>query len=156
MAHISYIGRNGGQNADLEAAKTEALQLANELTRAKLDKLRGTVVEKRVVEFVLGQALMTLREQILRLPNLVAAELRGFDHIKVHAIRVRIDDAVRRSLDELGETLAKAVAADDFLAGLPDDDESVDESDEMKAASERKRNAANATRREKRPGKKAK
>ena len=67
MAHISYIGRNGGQNADLEAAKTEALQFANELTLAKLDKLRGTVVEKRVVEFVLGHALVTLREQILRL-----------------------------------------------------------------------------------------
>ena len=68
MAHIQYIGKNGGSNTDLEAAKTEALQLANELTRAKIAKMNGTVVGKREVEFVLGYVLTTMREQILRLP----------------------------------------------------------------------------------------
>ena len=154
MAHVSYIGRNGGANAELEAAKTEALQIANELARAKLDKLRGTVVERKIVEFVLGHVLATLREQILRLPMFVAADLRGsgLEHNQIHGIRMRINDAVRRSLSESAETLGKAVEADDFLVGFNGDD-SVVQSAEQKDARERKRTVTNAKRREKRNAK---
>ena len=148
MAHVSYIGRNGGGNGDLEAAKTEALQLANELTRAKLRKLQGELVEKREVTFVLGHALATLREQILRVPQLVAAELRGLEHIQAHTIRMRVDESIRRSLNETAETLCQAVNAKDFFAAL--DADNVAETAEAKDARERKRDAANAKRRAKR------
>jgi hypothetical protein len=145
MAHISYIGRNGGSNTDLEAAKTEALQLANELTRAKIAKMNGAVVEKREVAFVINFALTTTRERILRIPQMVANELRGFEHAKVHAIRMRIDSAIRRDLEVLAETLAKAVEADDFFADLIAEEKTA----EQKAERERKRDIVNAKRRAK-------
>ena len=77
MAHVSYIGRNGGGNAELEAAKTEALQLQNELTRVKLLKLQGGLVEKRQVVFLLGNSLTVLRGRLLALPEQLAARLKG-------------------------------------------------------------------------------
>jgi hypothetical protein len=148
MAHVSYIGRTAGSNGELEKAKTEALQLQNELTRVRLEKLRGDVVEKREVQFALGYALTTLREHILRVPQLVTAALRGFDHAVVHGIRMRIDESVRRSLEELAETLCRAVSAKDFFASLDNDEDNPKVEDDDAVA--RKKAAVNARRREKR------
>jgi hypothetical protein len=149
VAHIQYIGKNGGANGDLEAAKTEALQLANEITRAKLARLRGDVVGRKEIQFTIGFALTRLRENILRLPMLITAELRatGIDHVIVHGVRMRVDQRIRRALEELAESLALAVSAPDFLAKMNGDDEII--TDAAKIAADRKRDLANAKRREK-------
>jgi hypothetical protein len=150
VPNVNYVGvgKNGGGNSDLEQAKTEALQLANELTRAKLARLQGTLVERRVVQFVLSHVLATLREKFLQLPRLVASGLRGIDPNVVHNVSVRTDEVVRRSLEEASETLCKAVRAEDFLAAMNDDDFVVVESDAQKDSRERKKDAANEKRRE--------
>lgn len=149
MVHISYIGKNGGQNGELEAAKTEALQIQNELNRVKLQKLRGTLVEHKEVEYVVAHALTVLREEIMRLPNLVSAELRGIDASMAFGIRTRVDARVRRALEELAGTLCRAVEVKDFFAELDADDET----EEQKDAREQKRDLANRKRREKRAAK---
>jgi hypothetical protein len=145
VAHIQYIGKNGGQNADLEREKTEALRLSNEVQRTKLAKLNGDVVGRKEIQFTVGFALARLRENILRLPNLVSAELRGLDRAVVHGVRMRVDQRIRRVLEELGESLALAVSAPDFIDRMNGDAET----DVAKAAAERKRSVANARRREK-------
>ncbi len=147
MAHIQYIGKNGGQNGDLEAAKTEALQLANEVTRTKLARLRGDVVGRKEIQFTIGFALARCREDILRLPNLVAAELRGFDRDVVYGVRQRVDARIRRVLEGLAESLALAVSTPDFLAKMNGDDVVI--TDAAKIAADRKRDHANAKRRAK-------
>jgi hypothetical protein len=147
VAHIQYIGKNGGQNGDLEREKTEALRLSNEITRAKLARLRGDVVGRKEIQFTIGFALTRLREEIIRLPNLVSAELRGFDRAVVHTVRQRVDQRIRRALEELAESLALAVSASDFLDRMNGDDAVI--TDAAKIAAERKRGLANAKRREK-------
>jgi hypothetical protein len=143
MARIDYFGKNG--NPEIEAEKIEGLRIANMISRAKLARIEGEVVAKREVQFVISHALATLRERILRLPAMIAAELRGFDHPRVHGVRTRVDDMVRRSLDESAETLAHAVSAKDFFAELIAEEQTK----EQIAIAERKRDAANAKRRAK-------
>jgi hypothetical protein len=75
--------------------------------------------------------------------------LRGLEYARVHSVRVRVDESVRRSLEELAETVCQAVEAKDFFAEL----DAEAETDEQKDARERKRTAANAKRREKRNAK---
>jgi hypothetical protein len=154
VGSVAYIGRNGSGNTDLEAAKTEALQLANEVTRAKLRKLHGDLVERKEVQYVIAHALTTLRERILHVPQIVSADLRGLEHAQVHAIRMRVDESVRRWLEELAETLARAVHGEDFFAAMDADNNA--ETDAAKDARERKRDLANAKRRAKRNAAKSK
>jgi hypothetical protein len=151
VANVSYIGRNGGQNAELEREKTEALRLSNEVMRAKLAKMRGDVVDRRMVTFGIESSWALLRERIMQSPTLVAAELRdlGLDR---HSVKLRIDDAIRRFLCEVSENLQRITSSEDFFAKFFD--ESVAETAEQKAARERKRDAANAKRRQKRAAKK--
>ena len=143
MSNVHYHGKNGNPAIDRE--KVENLRLANEIQRAKLGRLSGELVSKREVQFTVGFALTALRENILRLPNLVSSELRGFDRAVVHSIRQRVDQRIRRSLEELAESLALAVSAEDFLDRMNGDAET----DAAKAARDRKRDLANAKRREK-------
>jgi hypothetical protein len=151
VPNVNYVGvgHKGGGNGDLEAAKTEALQLANEITRAKLERLRGDVVGRKEIQFTVGFALARLREEIMRVPNLVSAELRasGIDHVIVHGVRMRVDQRIRRALEELSESLALAVSAEDFLVRMDSDDAVI--ADATKEAADRKRDAANAKRRAK-------
>ena len=53
MGNVTYLGGRNGQNPQLEKAKAEALELQNRLTRLKVEKLEGTLVEKsKVREFL--------------------------------------------------------------------------------------------------------
>ena len=150
MPNVNYVGvgRHNGGNGNLEREKTEALRLSNEITRAKLARLRGDVVGRKEIQFTIGFALARCREDILRIPNLVAVELRGIDdRTMVHSIRERVNARIRRVLEELAETLALAVSAPDFLDRMNGDDAVI--ADAAKIAAERKRDAANAKRRAK-------
>jgi hypothetical protein len=146
VAHIQYIGKNGGSNGDLEAAKTEALQLANEITRAKLAKMRGDVLDRKMVVFGIESSWAILRERIMTLPMLVAGELRdlGYDR---HTVRLRVESAIHRFLNEVADHLERVTSSPDFFAGL--DDDAVAETNEQKIARDRKRDAANKKRRAK-------
>jgi hypothetical protein len=146
MAALEYHGKNGNPALDYE--KIESLRIQNEISRTKLGKLQGELVSKREVSFVVAYALTTLREHILRVPQLVSADLRGLDLVMVHGIRMRVDESVRRWLEELAETLCQAVNAKDFFVELERDDDAV-ETESQKEARERKKDAANAKRREK-------
>jgi hypothetical protein len=146
MATLEYHGKNGNPALDYE--KIESLRIQNEISRTKLGKLQGELVSKREVSFVVAYALTTLREHILRVPQLVSADLRGLDLVMVHGIRMRVDESVRRWLEELAETLCQAANAKDFFVELERDDDAV-ETESQKEARERKKDAANAKRREK-------
>jgi hypothetical protein len=152
MAFISYVGRNGGSNAELEAQKVESLRLANRTARAKLQKLEGELVEKREVKLVIDHALTAMREHVLRLPFLICTELRELPHNQLHAIRLRVEKEVHRTLDELAETLVQAVNAPAFFAAL-DAEEGVVVDEDARA---RKKAAVNTKRRQKRASKQAK
>jgi hypothetical protein len=65
----------------------------------------------------------------------------------VHGVRQRVDQRIRRALEELAESLALAVSAEDFLDRMNGDDAVI--ADAAKAAAERKRDLANAKRRAK-------
>ena len=78
MAKLIYHGKNG--NPAIDAEKIESLKLANAIQRAKLKRLDGEVVSKREVTFMLSYSLVLLRTQILTIPQLVSAELRGLDN----------------------------------------------------------------------------
>jgi hypothetical protein len=148
VAHVSYIGKNGGQNAELEKAKTEALQLQNELTRAKLQKLRGDVLDRKMVTFAIENSWALLRERIMQLPVIVAGELRDLGYER-NTVRLRVEAAINRFLTEVAESLERITNSDDFLAGF-DGDDTVAETEEQKDARERKKDAVNKKRREKR------
>jgi hypothetical protein len=61
----------------------------------------------------------------------------------------RIDWAINRFLVEVADSLERITSAEDFLAGF-DGDDTVAETDEQKDARERKKDAVNKKRREKR------
>ena len=84
MASVTYLGKNGGSNAEFEAAKVEALAIQNELNRLKLEKLRAALIERDQVELVIADALVILRERILSLPRQLVGLLRGMEHAKLH------------------------------------------------------------------------
>jgi hypothetical protein len=105
------------------------LRIQNAIQRAKLQKLDGDLVSKREVTFALSHALILLRTQILTVPALVSAELRDLDAQAQHRVRMRIEDAVRRFLEQLSENMQAAMSSEEFfakleaeLAGKKDDD----------------------------------
>jgi hypothetical protein len=111
MANLHYVPANGKvpEPTLWEQRKADGQEIQNEILRTRLKKLRGELVERREVEFVIGMAMAALREQILRLPLLVAAELRELSSDRVFAIRTRIEHGVHNFLEEASETLCKAV-----------------------------------------------
>jgi hypothetical protein len=89
---------------------------------------------------------------VLRLPFLICTELRELPHNQLHAIRLRVEKEVHRTLDELAETLVQAVNAPAFFAAL-DAEEGVVVDEDARA---RKKAAVNTKRRQKRASKQAK
>lgn len=127
MAKLIYHGENG--DPALDAERIEGLRIQNAIQRAKLQKLDGDLVSKREVTFALSHALILLRTQILTVPALVSAELRDLDAQAQHRVRMRIEDAVRRFLEQLSENMQAAMSSEEFfakleaeLAGKKDDD----------------------------------
>jgi hypothetical protein len=151
VGNVSYIGvsgkNGGGQNSELEEHKVEALRLQNELTRVRLEKLRGDVVDLREIQFVFSNTLTILREQILRLPQIVLTEVHSLSPVELHNVRMSLERRVDQFLLELADNLQKGVNPSAYLAELMSDDE---KSEEQKAADVRKKAQANAKRREKR------
>jgi hypothetical protein len=151
MAHITYHGGNG-HNPEIEREKVESLKLANAIQRAKLEKLKGDVIDRREVEFVISSALVTLRTKILQLPKLIAADLQGrLEHAQLHAIKLRVEGQVDRALNELADDLEKSVNPKAFLDELTGEDTAEDE--QAKDALIRKKTAAKAKRTAKRNAK---
>jgi len=111
VGNVSYLGVGGGKNGSnpaMEEAKTEALKLQNELSRVKLEKLRGDLLERREVIFVVEHTLVVLRQRILGLPALVCAELRELDHNQLYAIRRKVEGVVDDALTQAADTLVQA------------------------------------------------
>ena len=123
MASVTYLGKNGGSNAEFEAAKVEALAIQNELNRLKLEKLRAALIERDQVELVIADALVILRERILSLPRQLVGLLRGMEHAKLHAIRMDLEQTVRRFLCELIIALERAPNPQEALKALMEDDD---------------------------------
>jgi hypothetical protein len=142
VAHISYIGKPG-QNGELEKAKTEALELQNRLTRLKVEKLEGQLVEKSKVQFLIGNSCVIFRNKLLDLPKQLAADLRSFglDNAQLHGLRRRLEEAVHRFLHDLIGELEAAVDPDAALAKLNENDHSEGEDDREQTARELKHEA---------------
>jgi hypothetical protein len=156
MGHVTYLGKNGS-NPAIEKAKAEALALQNRLTRLRVEKLEGTLVEKSKVTFLLGNSLTILRSRILDLPKHLVAELRSFglDHAQLHSVRTRLEERVHRFLCDLTRELEAAADPDAALGALGEDDDSEIADDRTKADRGLKREALNKRRREKRAAKAA-
>jgi hypothetical protein len=65
VATISYLGKGNknGHGDELDREKIEGLRLQNAISRTKLAKLSGDVLDRRQVEFVVSSALVT-RERV--------------------------------------------------------------------------------------------
>ena len=97
MANITYHGGNG-HNPEIEREKVESLKLANAISRTRLRKLNGDVLDRAEVVFVIETALVILRQRILALPKLIVADLQGrLENAQLHGIRLR---APNRRLSE--------------------------------------------------------
>jgi hypothetical protein len=146
VAQLHYHGKNG--NPALDAERIEAIRIQNAIARSKLSRLDGELVSKREVVFALSHALILLRTQILTVPGLVSAELRDLDTQAQHRVRMRIEDAVRRFLEQLAEGMEAAMHSEEFiaklkaeLAGKTDDDAAQLKRDLAKKRRTAKRNA---------------
>ena len=124
MANVTYLGGKNGQNPELEAAKAEALQIQNELNRLKLEKLKGALIERDKVKFLVADAMVILRSRILDLPRQIIAQLRSFglDHEQLHGIRMRLEEAARRFLCETIVALERAPNPEEAIKSLMNDD----------------------------------
>lgn len=116
MAKLIYHGKDGNPAIDLE--RIESLRLANAIQRAKLARLDGEVVSKRQVTFMLAYSLTLLRTQILTIPQLVSAELRGLDNAQAHAIRTRVEKPIYGFLEQLSLNMERAHRTDEFIAAV--------------------------------------
>ena len=105
-------------NPALDAERIEGLRIQNAIQRSKLSRLDGELVSKREVTFALSHALMLLRSQILTVPGLVSAELREVDTQAHHRVRMRIEDAIHRFLEQLAEGMEAAMSSEEFFAKL--------------------------------------
>jgi hypothetical protein len=134
--------------------KADGQQILKGIARTKLKKLRGDLLDRREVEFVVGNAIATLRPHLLRLPLLIASELRELSHDQLHAIRMRVERAVDSFLEEASESLGKAIDPRAAIAELEAEDNVGQDSAEVTRGKEdalaRKRVIANEKRRAKR------
>jgi hypothetical protein len=158
MANLHYVGKNGQvpEPTLWEQQKADGQEILNEIARTKLKKLRGALLDRREVEFVVGNAITQLRAQLLRLPLLVASELRDLSYDRLFAIRTRTEKVVHDFLLEVSEALSKAVDPR-AVAELEREDEMGQDSAEATRAKEDvaalKKKIANETRRAKRRSK---
>ena len=146
-------GRPSPKPSGLERKKETHQEILNEISSLRLKKLRGELVDKREVEFVVSTAIITLRAQLLRLPLLVVAELRELNHDQLHAIRMRAERAVHAFLEETSEALIKAIDPRSAIAELEEEDSNGEVTRAKQDALARKRSLANAKRRAKRKAK---
>jgi hypothetical protein len=155
MATIRYVGRDGHapKPSGLEQKKETHHEILNEISSLRLKKLRGELIEKREVEFVVSNAIITLRAQLLRLPLLVVAELRELSHDQLHAIRVRTERAVHAFLEETSAALSRAVEPRSAIAELEEQDSNGEVTRAKQDALARKRSLANQKRLAKRKAK---
>jgi hypothetical protein len=151
MAQVHYVGKNG--NRELDRERIENLRLANEIQRVKLQRLGGDMVSKREVTFALGHMLLLLRTQILTIPALVSAEMRGIlDPVKAHDVRQRVERSVHGFLTQLAENMEATINSEEFiekleasLSGKTDEDAAQLKHDFAKRRRTEKRNARKKT-----------
>ena len=151
MAQLNYVG---GKDPEIVAAKAENLKLANEIARTRLLAIRKDLLDRRQVRFVVQNALVVLRDNLLRLPGILAGNLRGLEPGVAHGIRQEIERRVRVFLHETTEALQKSVDPESVIADLESDGQQDPEVVQREAdAAALERNRANAKRREKRKAK---
>jgi hypothetical protein len=156
VARIHYIGKNGVPPAptELELKKIEAAETQNALNRAKLERMRGELIPRREVEFVSASAVVILRQQLLTLPSRLVSELRP--HLAsenlLFTVQRCVDGLVRGWLGETTDLLMKTPVAAKAILEMEARESGVDPEAETKKSESavRKRDAANAKRREKR------
>ena len=161
--YLHYVGINGKvpEPTLWEQHKADGQQILNEIARTKLKKLQGDLLDRREVEFVVGNAIAALRTELLRLPLMIAAELRDLSYDRVFAIRMRMEKVVDDFLLEASEALSKAVDPRAAIAELDAAEEDGVGQDSVEAARAkqalaRKKSRANEKRRAKRRKAKAK
>jgi hypothetical protein len=94
-----------------------------------------------------------LRTQILTIPQLVSAELRGLDNTQAHAIRMRVERSIHGFLEQLSVNMERALSSSEFIAEL-ERERSPD--DNAKDAAQLKQALAKKKRTEKRHAKRSK
>jgi hypothetical protein len=151
MSRVHYVGANGEEPplTELEKEKLKGQQLANDISQTKLKRLRGDLLERREVAFVIDTMAVVLRQELMRAPSLAVREpeLRSLSHEQLHAIRMSVDKTVRSVLNKASETLGKALSPREAIAEMVGDEQASQK--EIDAAA-RKKARTNAKRRERR------
>jgi hypothetical protein len=156
MSRVHYVGKNGEPPplTELEREKLKGQQLANDISQTRLARLRRDLLERREVVFVVENALVILRQQVMRLPSLVCGELRrsSLSREQLFAIRMSMDNAAREFLSEVVAALGKAGDPQEAIAEIVDEPQPSQK--EIDAAARRKART-NTKRRERRKVKSA-
>ena len=154
MARVHYVSANGAEPplTALEEEKLAGQRLANEISQTRLRKLRQDLLEKREVRFVVETMAVVLRQELMRLPSLVAGDLRSLhlSHDQLFLIRMSVDRTVRSALGKAAETLERALTPRDVIAELVGEKKEPSQKDVDAAARKKARaNAKRAVRRRK-------
>ena len=154
MSRVHYVGANGAEPplTELEKEKLKGQQLANDISQTRLRKLRQDLLEKREVQFVVSTAAIVLRQELMRLPSLVAGDLRSLhlSHEQLFSIRTSVDRTVRSALSKAADTLERALTPRDLIAELVGEEKEPSQKEIDAAARKKARsNAKRAVRRRK-------
>jgi hypothetical protein len=122
MSRVHYVSANGKEPplTELEKEKLNGQRLANDIAQTKLRRLRHDLLEKREVKFVNETMAVVLRQELMRLPSLVMADLRGLHltHDQLFSIRMSVDKTVRSALAKASDTLQRALNPREAIAEL--------------------------------------
>jgi uncharacterized protein YigA (DUF484 family) len=155
MARHYYVGANGAEPplTELEREKLKGQQLANEITQTKLAALRGSLLDRREVKFVVETMAIALRQELMRLPSAAVRSLRGsnLSHEVLFSVRTSVEQGVRSALDKASDTLGRALSPRAFISEFAGEEQQPSQKDIDTA--ERRKARANAKRRERRASK---
>ena len=93
----------GDEHALILGAKTRAELAAAALAELKLEKLRGTLVDRRKSERLVEGAMIAIRDRILGVPARVAARLSGADTKTIErTLKTELTKALEAAVVDLG------------------------------------------------------
>ena len=122
MSRVHYVGANGAEPplTELEKEKLKGQQLANEIAQTRLRRIHEDLLERSEVKFVIETMAVVLRQELMRLPSLVAGDFRALhlSHDQLFSIRVSVDRAVRSALEKAATMLERALTPRDVIAEL--------------------------------------
>jgi hypothetical protein len=150
MAELRYFGKNNDRPdpdaARLQAAKAREREAIATLRETELARKREELIDKKIVEFLVADTIVKLRQGLMRAPAQAITDLRSFNlpHDQLHAIKMSLDKTFRAELGKAEDALNKVPAPRAAYAEIVGEREP---SQKAVVAAARKKARANARRR---------